>query len=289
MKKQAEIRDDNRIEIIPEYGRQKLLTYAESFRDLADLFEEEEAEQEQLSEPPNRQEYLWQRKLQENQGLLAEHLKEMAHIMAKIAKETCRCRPMGERRFKQMSRLLRESGIQLKNFFEMEHEDGHWEISLTMRNLGEKRIRAGESEHISTEDVADFISVAMNTRLCPSKNSPMYLTKEYNTYYFLEEPPYHLLTGFAKAVKEGEKMSGDNYSFYEADTGKLVVILSDGMGSGEMANRDSGRVIEMMERLFQGVGSADDQWCTCGSRTGAEHVNAGYLQYGSVFRGVRVR
>ena len=251
MKKQAEIRDDNRIEIIPEYGRQKLLTYAESFRDLADLFEEEEAEQEQLSEPPNRQEYLWQRKLQENQGLLAEHLKEMAHIMAKIAKETCRCRPMGERRFKQMSRLLRESGIQLKNFFEMEHEDGHWEISLTMRNLGEKRIRAGESEHISTEDVADFISVAMNTRLCPSKNSPMYLTKEYNTYYFLEEPPYHLLTGFAKAVKEGEKMSGDNYSFYEADTGKLVVILSDGMGSGEMANRESGRVIEMMERLLE--------------------------------------
>lgn len=251
MKKQAEIRDDNRIEIIPEYGRQKLLTYAESFRDLADLFEEEEAEQEQLSEPPNRQEYLWQRKLQESQGLLAEHLKEMAHIMAKIAKETCRCRPMGERRFKQMSRLLRESGIQLKNFFEMEHEDGHWEISLTMRNLGEKRIRAGESEHISTEDVADFISVAMNTRLCPSKNSPMYLTKEYNTYYFLEEPPYHLLTGFAKAVKEGEKMSGDNYSFYEADTGKLVVILSDGMGSGEMANRDSGRVIEMMERLLE--------------------------------------
>lgn len=251
MKKQAEIRDDNRIEIIPEYGRQKLLTYAESFRDLADLFEEEEAEQEQLSEPPNRQEYLWQRKLQENQGLLAEHLKEMAHIMAKIAKETCRCRPMGERRFKQMSRLLRESGIQLKNFFEMEHEDGHWEISLTMRNLGEKRIRAGESEHISTGDVADFISVAMNTRLCPSKNSPMYLTKEYNTYYFLEEPPYHLLTGFAKAVKEGEKMSGDNYSFYEADTGKLVVILSDGMGSGEMANRDSGRVIEMMERLLE--------------------------------------
>ena len=133
----------------------------------------------------------------------------------------------------------------------MEHEDGHWEISLTMRNLGEKRIMAGESEHISTEDVADFISVAMNTRLCPSKNSPMYLTKEYNPYYVLEEPPYHLMTGFAKAVKEGEKMSGDNYSFYEADTGKLVVILSDGMGSGEMANRDSGRVIEMMERLLE--------------------------------------
>ena len=252
MKRRTSVREDDRIDVIPEYGRQKLLAYAESFRDLADLFEESrEKDKPSGEEPADRQEYLCRRRLQESQELLAEHLKEMAHIMAKIAKETCRCRPMGERRFKQMSRLLRESGIQLKNFFEMEHEDGHWEISLTMRNLGEKRIRAGESEHISTEDVADFISVAMNTRLCPSKNSPMYLTKEYNTYYFLEEPPYHLLTGFAKAVKEGEKMSGDNYSFYEADTGKLVVILSDGMGSGEMANRDSGRVIEMMERLLE--------------------------------------
>ena len=250
MKKQAEIIDDNRIEIIPEYGRQKLLTYAESFRDLADLFEED-SRQEEMSEAIDRQEYLCQRKLQENQELLAEHLKEMAHIMAKIARETCRCRPMGERRFKQMSKLLRESGIQLKNFFVMLHEDGHREISLTMRNLGEKRIRAGESEHISTEDVADFISVAMNTRLCPSKNSPMYLTRDYNTYYFMEEPSYHLLTGFAKAVKEGEKVSGDNYSFYEADTGKLVVVLSDGMGSGEKACRDSNRVIEMVERLLE--------------------------------------
>ena len=251
MRKQEEIREDDRIEIIPEYGRQKLLTYAESFRDLADLFEEEDEEQGQLPEPMDRQAYLWQRKLQENQEFLAEHLKEMAHILAKVARETCRCRPMGERRFKQMIKLLRESGIQLKNFFEMEHEDGHREISLTMRNLGEKRIRSGESEHISTEDVADFISVAMNTRLCPTKNSPMYLTRDYNTYFFLEEPPYHLLTGFAKAVKEGEKVSGDNYSFYEADTGKLVVILSDGMGSGEMACRNSGRVIEMAERLLE--------------------------------------
>lgn len=251
MRKQAENRDDNRIEIIPEYGRQKLLTYAESFRDLADLFEENEPNQGQLPDPADRQEYLCQRKLQENQGLLAEHLKEMAHIMAKVARETCRCRPMGERRFKQMSRLLRESGIQLRNFFEMEHEDGHWEISLTMRSIGERYRRTGEGEHISTEDVADLISVAMNHRLCPSKNSPMYLTRDYNTYYFLEEPVYHLLTGFAKAVKEGEKVSGDNYSFYETDTGKLVVILSDGMGSGEKACQDSGRVIEMMERLLE--------------------------------------
>lgn len=252
MRRQMEVRDDNRITIIPEYGRQRLLNYAESFRDLADLFEEEEdLDGGAGQEIDNRRDYLWQRKLQENQGLLAEHLKEMAHIMAEVAKETCLYRPMGERRFRQMSRLLRESGILLKNFFELEHEDGHIEISLTMRTASERSVRLGEKEHISVEDVADFISVAMNVRLRAAKNAPLYLTPGWTTYYFLEESAYHLLTGVAKAVKETEKISGDNYSFYEADDGRMVVILSDGMGSGEKACHDSERVIELLERLLE--------------------------------------
>lgn len=252
MKKQAEVRDDNIVTIIPEYGRQRLLSYAESFRDLADLFEgeEETTDSDETGMIVDRQDYLWQRKLQENQELLAEHLKETAHIMAQVAKETCLYRPMGERRFKQMSRILRESGISLKNFFEMEHEDGHTEISLTMKYMGDKYMKLGEREQISVDDVADFISVAMNVRLCAAKNSPMYLTRNYNTYYFQEEPAYHLLTGVAKAVKETEKISGDNYSFYEADTGKMMILLSDGMGSGEKACEDSRRVIEIMESFL---------------------------------------
>ena len=252
MKKQAEVRDDNIVTIIPEYGRQRLLSYAESFRDLADLFEgdEETPDSDETGMIVDRQDYLWQRKLQENQELLAEHLKETAHIMAEVAKETCLYRPMGERRFRQMSRILRESGISLKNFFEMEHKDGHTEISLTMKYMGDKYMKLGESEQISVDDVADFISVAMNVRLCAAKNSPMYLTRNYNTYYFQEEPAYHLLTGVAKAVKEAEKISGDNYSFYEADTGKMMILLSDGMGSGEKACEDSRRVIEIMESFL---------------------------------------
>lgn len=252
MKKQAEVRDDNIVTIIPEYGRQRLLSYAESFRDLADLFEgeEETTDSDEIGMIVDRQDYLWQRKLQENQELLAEHLKETAHIMAQVAKETCLYRPMGERRFKQMSKILRESGISLKNFFEMEHEDGHTEISLTMKYMGDKYMKLGEREQISVDDVADFISVAMNVRLCAAKNSPMYLTRNYNTYYFQEEPAYHLLTGVAKAVKETEKISGDNYSFYEADTGKMMILLSDGMGSGEKACEDSRRVIEIMESFL---------------------------------------
>ena len=221
MKKQAEVRDDNIVTIIPEYGRQRLLSYAESFRDLADLFEgeEETLDSDETGMIVDRQDYLWQRKLQENQELLAEHLKETAHIMAEVAKETCLYRPMGERRFRQMSRILRESGISLKNFFEMEHKDGHTEISLTMKYMGDKYMKLGESEQISVDDVADFISVAMNVRLCAAKNSPMYLTRNYNTYYFfaiikvfplLDCPPISLIIAFPYPLIEIISLISDN-------------------------------------------------------------------------------
>ena len=198
MKKQANIEDENLIAIIPEYGRQKLLGYAESFRDLAELFEEKE-ETEECRQDTTRQEYLLQKKLCENQGLLADHLKEMAHIMADVAQETYRYRPVGERRYRQIARMLKESGILLKNLFVLENEDEHMELSLVMKTESQ--------ENIVIEDVADLISVAMNMRIRASKNGPVFMTREWNAYHFLEEPTYHILTGVAKAVKETEKNS----------------------------------------------------------------------------------
>ncbi|MDD6810383.1 MAG: SpoIIE family protein phosphatase [Lachnospiraceae bacterium] len=242
MRKQEESREEDLIAVIPEYGRQKLLGYAESFRDLAELFEEDE-EPEDYNEDKNRQEYLWQKKLCENKGLLADHLKEMAHIMTDVAKETYRYHPVGERKYKQVAHLLRESGILLKNFLVLENEDGHMELNLVMKTQLQ--------ENIVIEDVADLISVAMNMRIQAAKSGPVFMTREWNSYHFLEEPKYHILTGVAKAVKETEKISGDNYSFCEMEQGRTIMILSDGMGSGEKACKESEKVIEMMERLLE--------------------------------------
>lgn len=243
MRRLSEIRDENVISIIPEYGRQKLLGYAESFKELAGLFEEENGMGEFSAEDGNRQEYFWQKKLYESKGLLAEHLREMSSIMSDVARATYRYRPLSERKYRQISRYLKESGILLKKFLVLENGDGHIELSLTMKT----QLR----ESIIIEDVADLLSVAMNIRIRPSKNEPLFMAKEWRAYHFIEEPEFHILTGVAKAVKEMEKVSGDNYSFCETESGKVAAILSDGMGSGEQACEESERVIEMAERLLE--------------------------------------
>ncbi|MCI9463538.1 MAG: SpoIIE family protein phosphatase [Lachnospiraceae bacterium] len=240
MKKQVENREENVITMIPEYGRQKLLGYAESFLDLADLFTEEK--EEVPGEDKNRQEYLWQKKLYESRGLLAEHLKEMAHIMSEVAGESYKTHPVGERKYKQIMHNLKDAGILLKDCLLLENEDGHLELNLSMKAV---------QENIVLEDVADIISAALNARVRASKNQPLFMAGEWRTYHFLEEPAFHILTGFAKAVKETEKISGDNYTFDEIEQGKMIAILSDGTGSGEKACKESERVIEMMERLLE--------------------------------------
>lgn len=239
MKRQTLDRDSDKVALLPEYGRQKLLGYAESFRGLARLFEEnidEGSEEDRFS-------CLWQKKICENRELLANHLKEAADIMSDVAGETFRYKPPSERRYRQIAKILKESGILLKDFVLLEDEDNHMELCLTMK--------ARTQANIVIEDVAALLSVAMHMRLRASGNSSIFMTGEWNTFHFAEEPAYHVLTGAAKAVRETEKISGDNYSFCETGEGRMITILSDGMGSGEQACEESEKVIEMAERFLE--------------------------------------
>lgn len=239
MRKQSLGRALDKVTLLPEYGRQKLLGYAESFRGLAQLFEDNK----EADNKEDRFSCLWQKKSYENRELLADHLKVAADIMADVAGETYRYKPLGERRYRQIARILKESGILLKEFMLLENEDNHTELCLTMKTKAQG--------NIVIEDVAALLSVAMHMRLRATGNSSIFMTEEWHTFHFTEEPAYHVLTGTAKAVRETEKISGDNYSFCETGEGRVVAILSDGMGSGGQASEESEKVIEMAERLLE--------------------------------------
>lgn len=81
--------------------------------------------------------------------------------------------------------------------------------------------------------------------------SPSQIEGREGTYLFVEEPRFVLLSGSARAVKEGETVSGDNYSIIQSDRGWTTVLLSDGMGCGEEASADSSQVLEMMEKMLE--------------------------------------
>ena len=243
MKKQSLGEREELGSILPEYGRRKLLTYADSIRELADSFKETEQIQRDGGKNQDRRDYVWQKRLNENKELMVTHLEEMAQIMLSLAEETRRCIPMGERRFKQIAHALREVGIQIKNLYLIENEMGHMEVSLTMKNM--------RADTLSSEEIGDLLSVLLNMHLVSAGDNAFFIGEEWQTYYFVQEAKFHVLTGVAKAVKETEKISGDNYAFFEGNAGNLTAVLSYGMGSGEKACTDSTMVVELMQKFLE--------------------------------------
>ncbi len=62
---------------------------------------------------------------------------------------------------------------------------------------------------------------------------------------------YTVEMGVAQIPKEGEAISGDYYSLLSVAAGLQVIILSDGMGSGENAKSESKATVQLLENLLE--------------------------------------
>ncbi|MBQ3276447.1 MAG: SpoIIE family protein phosphatase, partial [Oscillospiraceae bacterium] len=97
------------------------------------------------------------------------------------------------------------------------------------------------------EDYMDRISQTLGTRMC----RPAGDNGRNDRLVLLEAEPLAVSVGVAAVKKEGEPVSGDRGTYFKTDQGVLCVLLSDGMGSGEAAARESISVVRMLERFLR--------------------------------------
>lgn len=219
-----------------EYSRKKLLSYADSLKELADCLVEEEDMPCMLERQQSVEHYM----AQERQQALCGHVKELSRMLSKMAAEAFSYRPFPERLRRRVMMALRAEKIKVSDIYYL--EDDHYSIGVKMSS----EVQSG----FGTGDVADMLSVLLDKRLLPAATSPAWLDREERIYVFLEEPRFLVVPGYAKAVKENEVISGDNYALIDTIDGEVCALLADGMGSGEVAGRDSEKVLELMEKLL---------------------------------------
>ena len=68
---------------------------------------------------------------------------------------------------------------------------------------------------------------------------------------FKKSVSYDAVFGVAKSKKDGSEKSGDNYSVIRISEEKFLVALSDGMGSGENADRISSVSLSLIESFYK--------------------------------------
>ena len=91
-------------------------------------------------------------------------------------------------------------------------------------------------------DYLEKLSAVAGVRLC----QPEEWSEGSSRLNLLEAEPLAVSVGIASLKKRGEKVSGDKGSYFKTDAGVLCVLLSDGMGCGDEAARDSDQVVSIL-------------------------------------------
>ncbi len=235
--------DSNKTVImLPEYGMQKIRSCAESYRSIAKVFLNFQGEQENRS-LKSRQEMIFHRQLQENQSFMAEQFLNMADRLSEVISQSYQFVPEEDRQYKQLARYMKKEGIDIKHIYFMENENRDGVLELTMRTFS-------ENERIPVSDIAELLGLYYDMSLKASVKSPYFVEHEYESFTFIQEPAYCVLSGQATAVKDGEEISGDSILVSDRVDGHVYFMLADGVGSGREAGMHSERVLEFMEKFL---------------------------------------
>lgn len=185
----------------------------------------------------------WYNRLQENREVIAQQLDAMAYIMEDCARENVDISRQEGKFLANVKYYCREKGIAIS------------QIKM-MQNANEKKIlllqcKAKQQHCIPVREMAKQFSTFGSERFVTVPDNPVLLGSEDVLLTFVEDCRYMVYHGIARMVKEGEQLSGDNFSFLTLRDGRFVMSLSDGMGSGAVACKESETVIDLLEKFLE--------------------------------------
>ncbi|MDO4308606.1 MAG: SpoIIE family protein phosphatase [Eubacteriales bacterium] len=190
-----------------------------------------------------KQNLIWDNRMIESRLAVAQQLTEISKIMEMVAEDLYDISQAQPQFRDELQKSLKKRHVILKEAWVMDKVEGRRQIFLTMR------ARSGQC--ISMNEIAQILSEICGCAMTPAQGSRCIVNGEFHTVHFVEDVSYQVLYGAARLTREEEKVSGDNYIFHREDEGKFVMCLSDGMGSGMEACRESEVVVELLEQFLE--------------------------------------
>ena len=176
-------------------------------------------------------------RLSENRSVAWGQYNDMALMLSRVANELGSINgadPLAERR---LIRYLRSLDIDAETAV---FRDGSGRLRVIIES-GRLTPLTGDENYL------EKLSSVVGVRLCQPKE----LCEGCSKLTLLEAEPLAVSVGIAALKKRGEKVSGDKGTYFKTDAGVLCVILSDGMGCGDDAARDSSQVVAILEKFLR--------------------------------------
>ena len=185
---------------------------------------------------------MWRHRMAENRAGCAVQLDAFAQMIQHSTRELDASIFEDEHLEKKIKARFAKLGLKLLSTVFLVTESGRYEIHVTVKTL--------KGECVTSKEVARVLSDCTGRDMVTCRGERTMVGAEYGTIVCVEGPRFHTLQGVAKIGKGCETISGDNFSMLELPGGKQGVILSDGMGAGQTAFRESAMVVEVLEELL---------------------------------------
>lgn len=185
----------------------------------------------------------WYNRLIEHREAVADQLDEMANMIAVVAEEVYDSDSVDEDLEEALKYAFKDIRLKMDKLSVSIRKDGRQEFFVTGH--------ANNAKYVNVKEMAAALSRTIGKDMVPARDSKSFVTDMPSTILFVERPQYSCICKAARVIKPGQSVSGDNYMFMETSDGQAFACISDGMGSGFSANKESETVVELMERFIE--------------------------------------
>lgn len=189
---------------------------------------------------------MWRSRLAEGRELIANQFSNMAKSVDEIMEEFSSDFNEDKDSEKKIIRILEKYDIEVDDVFAIKDKNERLNIQITCDSCNGRNLCTKKMNPL----INDCIDYKMKLKNDGCKINP--ITNKC-TAMFEEVPKFGVTTSVARACKDGQTIFGDNFNFGEGYDGSYMMVLSDGMGSGPQAGRESKAVVELIEK-FTGAG-----------------------------------
>lgn len=184
-------------------------------------------------------------RLEEGRDLLANHIQGIADTLQQMLRGFIQNVTIYPELEKSIRRALNKNSIQYSNIFAYRDTYGRIKINLSLKSCEGARRCSKEILPIINEITTKPMFIGEDgCKIEPESNKCSVVLEEL--------PKFNIVSYGAISPKRGEKYIGDTYSFGKTKDGGYITIISDGMGSGPNAGKESKATVELIDKFIDG-------------------------------------
>ncbi|WP_442886015.1 stage II sporulation protein E [Desulfotomaculum sp. 1211_IL3151] len=186
----------------------------------------------------------WHQRLLESRELVSEQLKGISHIMESMSSELEFDVELDGEIDEALKNQFAKMGIPVQEVYTLHKEDGLMEVGIVKQACqGGMECRFTIAPVVS-KVVGRGFNVASTT--CQLRSG-----EDCCAFKLYPALRYSLDVGVAKTGKDGNSVCGDTHSILQLKEGRMALVLSDGMGTGLKAAKESGTIVSLLEHLLE--------------------------------------